>query len=133
MPSNRRYPLATCENPACERPYFTPHDKRQRFCSPQCNDNYHNDKRSLKEKNLKTWLKMRDIADEMINIAYLYLDYQNSPIDGHMLRILNVDLSLASIDISNQAGQQVLWFVRYGLCRLTPNDDMYKILCRNNL
>ena len=69
--SSRRYPEKDCFNPNCDiEPIFKPHDRRQKFCKPQCRVNYYNDKRSLEDKTTIAKIKQLRLIDKKLDRLY---------------------------------------------------------------
>jgi hypothetical protein len=133
MASNRIYPIKRCENPACQiRHYFTPHDKRQKYCTKQCRNDHSNDKRSLKEKSLKAHLKKVDEQDQKLHVLYTHLGYKSVPVEDFMLHLFEIDLSLARQEKHLTYKKEVLWFQSYGIIKLNRKGTLYQIVCRND-
>lgn len=133
MPSKRIYPITRCANPVCGiRRYFYPHDRRQKFCTKQCRIDHSNDKRSLKEKSLKAYLKKVDEQDQKLDVLYTHLGYKSVPVEDFMLHLFEIDLSLAMPEKHLTYKKEVLWFRAYGLIKLNRKGTLYQIVCRND-
>ena len=124
--SNRRYPSAECQNPACKAK-FNPSDRRQKFCEPQCRINYHNDKRHSENQTrfkderqarlnyqilARIWNKIKDEKEKTVHRSFLEWDGFNFN-------------SQALIKKNSKTNRPIMWYYDNGLELI--GDEIYEI------
>jgi hypothetical protein len=129
MASNREYPRQRCENPDC-LDYFTPYDRRMKFCTAQCRTNFHNDQR--REKELTRYGSDRDRrhADQLLEVLFDNVQDQNDRISEEVLDALSLDYEAGIWEKNIDTGGFILWFYAYGIERIDEHSRHYTIHLR---
>lgn len=131
MPSKRTHSPKSCQNPACPK-VFIPTDKRQKYCTRQCQINYNNDKKS---KKLESDRYERRLEESDLILAYLYdhAGCNQYSIHERILRLQKVDLSLGTLEYDKRRGQQIRWYLQYGLICTHSKELDYFIVSRQEM
>ncbi|MBS1686977.1 MAG: hypothetical protein JSS76_19725 [Bacteroidetes bacterium] len=130
--SSRRYPERICANPDCVfGKIFTPHDKRQKYCSRACGSHYRNDKRSeqlhTKYAENKILNKNEEILESLMRNNE---DPQECMVHLTLLNLLgfNSDYSIAREKYRD--GRIIHWMYEYGLVIHKSDPKWFAVLKR---
>jgi hypothetical protein len=126
--SNRRYPEIICENPACKIE-FEPHDRRQKYCEPQCRTNANNDKRYLANKTRFRDENQARRNNKILEAIWSRLEDQKQKLVSRVILEWNrfeFD-SQSSIKKNTKSGKSILWFYDYGLELVDPAKNVFEI------
>ena len=141
--SNRTYPSKICASRYCESS-FTPHDSRQRYCSPQCGQNERNDRKKDKgsiyatvpslsaeegEKRLSQELKQLRLKYNirLEAIRCTMIENRRSFISMKELKINGIDVSYALFYEKTSDGRRIYYFMDHLLVEWISGSDSYEI------
>lgn len=129
--SKRRYPGKSCENDNCiSGGTFEPHDRRQKFCCPQCRINFYNDRRNLEESTVFIDAKHLKYIDRKLERMYKkYVDGKGyCVVRKEIFHYENVNVLLLVQEQENtNTGKKVKWYFRYGIELHSENENYYII------
>ena len=129
--SKRVYPPRVCINPKCTfGGKYTPHDKRQQYCNPQCRSDFNNDKRS--DNNNSVFKKEKLLRSANKKLGKIYKVYVNKEgycvVHREIFRYEGIDLRLLVDDQANvQTGGKTRWFYEFGT-EMHPKDQNFFII-----
>ena len=128
MASKRIYPHKECANPECEIK-FQPHDRRQAYCTRQCQINAANDRRwkaNNKEFRSEKLLRIMDKKLEEIYESNLY--QQRHYVTKDILEHEGIILDLCVLqEINRKTHHYIRWYYRYGLESINSSPVQYEI------
>lgn len=129
----RMYPEKTCKNLECDYgKKFTPHDRRQIFCSKQCGINYRNDQRS---KDLHTvYAENKKLRNNDLLLEKLFLTIDNVHeclVHLNQLDLFGFDSNYCVAREKYKDGRFILWMYRFGVVANKKDSDWFEILKRN--
>jgi hypothetical protein len=131
MPSNRTYDDIICSNPACGNT-FSPHDRRQVYCSRQCGINFNNDKkhrvnqeRYFREKHLRD-------CDEKLEILLESGFYKDDQIAEDVLDAFAIDQTIGNLEENLDTNRPIRWYHTYGIELVDDRKKLYTIHLRSN-
>lgn len=116
MRSKRRYPPRICESRYCRKSYI-PHNKRQRFCVPQCRIDENNDKRADTDKPFNEERKKIKKNDKVLEAAFKKLsDDQKRFINKDFLEFAGYDFGVYfALSKNASTGNTIFWNIKYGI------------------
>lgn len=129
--SKRRYPEQVCANPNCiNGGFFEPHDRRQKYCEPQCRYNYHNDVKY--EENATKYInekKIRAIEKKLAKIYLRHVDVNGYCVVNKLIFYHeDIDVMLLVTELrSKETGGTIKWYYEYGI-EIHPKDSNYYII-----
>lgn len=126
----RRYALRNCENPNCEYDiHYSPHDRRQKFCSAQCRINYYNDKRSEENRTIFIDIKNLKKMDYVLHKIYIrHVEKDFCTVRKEIFYHEGVDIMLLVKEWQNKkTGEKVKVYFRYGIELSAENKDFFII------
>jgi hypothetical protein len=129
--SKRRYPEIDCENDNCiSGGPFEPHDRRQKFCCPQCRINFYNDRRNIEENTIFLDAKHLKYIDRKLD--RMYKKYVNKDGSCQVIKELfhyeSINVMLLLEEFQNKAsGQKVKGYFRYGIELSAADNNFYFI------
>ena len=141
--SNRTYPQRICASRYCEKG-FTPHDSRQRYCSPQCGQNERNDRKKDKGSIYATVPSLsaeegeKQMGQELKQIRLQYnirlekircaMKEKGRPfISMKELKINGIDVSCALFYEKTPDGRRIYYFMDHLLVEWISGSDSYEI------
>lgn len=133
MASKRKYPEKKCKNPACVPGKFTPHDRRQLFCTIQCRTNFHNDKRHHENNStFKNERRLREMDKKLKKISTTLEKKGIKQVSQQLFEYEEVDLSLSvETNQNKKSHRQIRWFYRYGIELVDSEKNAFEIHFRN--
>lgn len=129
MRSRRQYPSKTCFNPRC-KVEFTPHDRRQIFCSHQCRVNFFNDKKH--EENTERFFRQDELkrADRLLEALLDSEFYKDNRIREATLDGFEIDRFIGTLEMNLLTKNPVRWYHSFGIEYL--GNELYTIHKRTN-